>query len=458
MKKLATILTAAVTLIGGEFFNAPALHADSLENALRASLSNSKDLAAARQEWIAARENIGSKTATSDLSARLNSTANQSHIDSRAGAGFEQSQSISADITLSKNLYDGGQTKQNMRLAEIELRTASATFAKAEQKLILETVESYLAVIKARREVNLHVANLKRLEAHVSAAKIRLEAGASTPTRLAEARARLARARSDSISAQTRLINAEDAYQSLTGMGAGTLSTPAMDQGLPTSLDQAENTARKAHPDIAAALSAERAANQRFNTLKAAVSPTLAFSLTASSKAATGTNADKDDVTAKLVFSSPILSTNATRASSRRIAASHSRSQLKYKEAIRLVEVGARKAFRNWQATETRLDAVRSEIDASRLVAKGIASEAQYGQKTNLDLLDAEQDVNDAELRLVTVEHDRLQAAYRLLAAIGRLSAADLGLNSVVTNLDDLPAPQNPFSSTFPFSRRQMAD
>ncbi|MEK9851114.1 MAG: TolC family protein, partial [Candidatus Puniceispirillum sp.] len=106
-------------------------------------------------EWIAARENIGSKTATSDLSVRLNSTANQSHTDSRAGAGFEQSQSISADITLSKNLYDGGQTKQNMRLAEIELQTASATFAKAEQKLILETVESYLAVIKARREVNL---------------------------------------------------------------------------------------------------------------------------------------------------------------------------------------------------------------------------------------------------------------------------------------------------------------
>ncbi len=65
-----------------------------------------------------------------------------------------------------------------------------------------------------------------------------------------------------------------------------------------------------------------------------------------------------------------------------------------------------------------------AEIDASRLVAKGIASEAQYGQKTNLDLLDAEQDVNDAELRLVTVEHDRLQAAYRLLAAIGRLSAS----------------------------------
>ena len=119
---------------------------------------------------------------------------------------------------------------------------------------------------------------------------------------------------------------------------------------------------------------------------------------------------------------------------------------------------GARQAFRNFQATEARLDAIKSEIEASRLVTRGIASEAQFGQKTTLDLLDAEQDVNDAELRLVTVEHDRLLASFRLLAAVGRLTAADVGLAEVLGDLNAMPAPQNPFSTTFPFARRITAE
>jgi len=92
------------------------------------------------------------------------------------------------------------------------------------------------------------------------------------------------------------------------------------------------------------------------------------------------------------------------------------------------------------------------------LVAKGIASEAQFGQKTTLDLLDAEKDVNDAELSLVTAEHNQLLAAFRLKAAIGGLTAEKLGLGDVLGALSDMPAPQNPFYTTFPFQRRTTTD
>ena len=93
---------------------------------------------------------------------------------------------------------------------------------------------------------------------------------------------------------------------------------------------------------------------------------------------------------------------------------------------------------------------MRSRARSKRLVqTRGIASEAQFGQKTTLDLLDAEQDVNDAELRLVTVEHDRLLASFRLLAAVGRLTAADVGLAEVLGDFGDACS-QNPFSTTFP--------
>ncbi|MEL0062727.1 MAG: hypothetical protein VW801_04350, partial [Candidatus Puniceispirillum sp.] len=73
MTKLYHSIVLMAVMIGGAVpLAVPTAHADSLTDALRASLASSKSLAAARQGWVAARETIGTKTTTSDLSARLN--------------------------------------------------------------------------------------------------------------------------------------------------------------------------------------------------------------------------------------------------------------------------------------------------------------------------------------------------------------------------------------------------
>ena len=184
----------------------------------------------------------------------------------------------------------------------------------------------------------------------------------------------------------------------------------------------------------------------------------MAFSLSANTKTGTGTTLDRDEVAAQLVFSSPLISTNATRSASHEIAASFNQAKLNRAEVTRKTEVAAREAFRNWQSTGIRVDAVTSEIEAFRLVAKGIASEAQFGQKTTLDLLDAEKDVNDAELSSVSAEHNRLLAAFRLKAAIGSLTAEEMGLGDVLGQLADMPQTPAPFYNSFPFGRRPITD
>jgi len=180
----------------------------------------------------------------------------------------------------------------------------------------------------------------------------------------------------------------------------------------------------------------------------------LSLSLSATSKDATGKSSDSDVLAGALVFSTPIMSTSATRAKARNIAATHQQAKYARSEAMRVVEVAARAAFRTRQTAQINLDAVQRELKASKLVAAGIASEAQFGQKTTLDLLDAEQDVNDAELRLVTAEHNMRLAAYRLQSAVGGLTAAAMGLGEVLGALSDMPVPADPYSTVFPFSRR----
>ena len=425
----------------------------SLQDAIRSSLKTSNVILAARQSWIASRESIGSNTSTSDLTARLTSTGTLAQTDGRDGKGYNDSNSLGTGIMLSKNLYDGGQTKENVRLAQINLQMASARYAQSEQTVILETIEAYLEVSKAQREVKLHDKNLNRLKAHVDATKIRVDAGAATPTRLAEAKARFARAKSDAILTQTRFNNAQDNFRSLTGTSGYVSVQPAMLYNLPKDMLSAETFAQSAHPDILFAIAAEHAANQAFNTLQAAVRPTVAFSLSANTRMATGTLHDKDEFAAQLVFSAPLLSTNATTSKARNVAANYEAAKLNRTEAIRKVRVAAREKFRNWETTSARLAAVSSEIEAFRLVAEGIASEAQFGQRTMLDLLDAEKDVNDAELSLVNAEHDQIIAAFRLMAAIGKLTAEQMGVGDVLGPLVDLPETKNPFQTTFPFRR-----
>ena len=100
------------------------------------------------------------------------------------------------------------------------------------------------------------------------------------------------------------------------------------------------------------------------------------------------------------------------------------------------------------------ISAVTSELDATMLVAKGIVSEVTFGQKTILDQLDAEQDVNAAELSLVSAEHDVIIASYRFQAAIGRLSVDNLGLGDVLPALADTPSPVPIFTSIIPIRNK----
>lgn len=453
MTYVSRSLAHAVALFATIMLGSPAALSATLDEALRASLVNSAELAAARQSWVSAREQIGVSTSTSDLTGTVKITGNQSHSDSSTTSGFKQSQYASAAITLSKNLYDGGQTAENSKLAQYNLDAATASYSNSEQALILKTIEAYLDVVKAQREVSLHADNLARLESHVKAAEARVRAGAATPTRVAESNARYARAQSDAIASAANLQNAEDNLHSLTGIELRDLSLPAALSSLPDTLLEAENIARAEHPNIRKAIANELSASQQFNTLAAAVKPTVSLSLSASSKDKTGTAGDLDDMSAQIVFSSPFLTTNATRAKSRSVSASHAQSKFARDEAIRSVDVDLRSAFRNVNTTRIRLDAVTSELEATRLVARGIVSEVTFGQKTILDQLDAEQDVNAAELRLVTAEHDIILASYRFKAAMGQLSAVNLGLGDVLPSLTDLPSPDDMFTGIIPITK-----
>lgn len=67
-------------------------------------------------------------------------------------------------------------------------------------------------------------------------------------------------------------------------------------------------------------------------------------------------------------------------------------------------------------------------MQAAQLALNGVIEERNVGQRTTLDVLNAQADVIDAKINQVSAERDIVVASYAILSATGRLSASRLGL------------------------------
>ena len=414
-----------------------------LEEALNASLNTSRELASSREGWIAARESVFSSAGSGDFGLTFSGSGSVSRTDS--GSGYKSSNTHSNKISLSKNLYDFGKVFQKTTLAEINLDRAYASYKETEQSVIIETSNAYLSLIKARRELELKKNNRERLSAHVSAARVRVAEGTETPTGLAEAISRHSRARADEILAISSLENAEDLFQKLTGVDKEGMSNiselPSLKQELPGSVSEAAIRAKENNPNVLIAIAAEKAASQTIVTMQTNQKPDISVSISGTEGKAS------DSVSLSLSISSSLYDSQSTVASARKTVSDHSKARIDLEEARSKAELDGRSAFRDWRAAVTALEAVKSEIEASQLAADGIRNEVKFGLKTALDLLDAEKNVKDAEIRLVSAEHDRLIAELKLGAAMGVLTPKNLGLAYSYNDFKILPRPKNPLDT-----------
>lgn len=415
----------------------------SLEEVLVQSLKNSNKIASSRDSWIAARESVFASNATKEPSVKYSGSGSLSETNS--GSGYTGSDSYSNKITFSKNIFDGGQSRENRKLAEIQLESATASYRNTEQGVVLEAVQSYLNLSKSYQEIELQNDNMIRLKKHVTAAKVNLAEGMGTPTSLAEAEARYARAKADRALFATSLENAKDLFSKLTLMQAGNdlgeAQLPGIEKTLPLTQQTAEELALKNSPTVIIAKLAEKAAGQELQLTQAKQNPTLGLSLSA-----TQSNSS-DSISASISVSSPLYSTNSTVSGARKTVALHSQSMRDLKEAIGNAKIEARAAFRDYEGAIITLNAVVAEVEASRLVVDGVAKELKYGLKTTLDLLDAEKSFNDAKLRLVQARHDITLKEFKLIAATGGLTANKLGIGHVLDKLSDSPRPENPLKN-----------
>ncbi len=337
-------------------------------------------------------------------------------------------------IDISQPLFRGFRTLNTVREAEAVVRAQRANLRIIEQSVLLEAVIAYADVVRDQAVVRLRENNVNVLTRELRATEDRFAVGEVTRTDVAQAQARRAGAVSALDLARANLRTSRAAYERVIGHPPSNLTDPSVPEHLlPKSQQEALAIAEQENPNIVAALYREQAARHVVDRIWGELLPEV--SVDASYDRRFGQGQQFDDVETTRVtgrLTVPIYQGGEVSARVRQAKHTHV-SRLQEVEQFRteaLADVIA--SWARLEASRAQLTSDVAQVEANRIALAGVREEERVGQRTLLDVLNAEQELLNSEVDLVTTRRDLAVSAYTLLAAIGRLSAEHLGLGAAV--------------------------
>ncbi|MFA7602226.1 MAG: TolC family outer membrane protein [Novosphingobium sp.] len=412
--------------------------AEDLREALVAAYNTNPTLQAARANQRATDENVPIEKARGRPSAGAEGAYSE-FVRKSANNFTSPDRALSAQVSLAVPLYSGGAVRNSVKAAETRVEAGQADLRGTESAVFSQVVGAYMDVILTEAVVGLNRNNVEVLEVNLQATGDRFEIGDLTRTDVAQSQARLALARGDTRAAEANLANARERYIALVGRAPGPLEPPPPLPGLPASPDEAVAIALDANPDLLAARERRKAARYDVKVAGASRLPSLqAFGQGAYNDyfgtlgGSSGSSAfTQNETTAQVGVraSIPIFQGGLPAAYRRQAQAREGAAMENEIAAEREVIAQVRSAYSSWRAANEIIDSTQSAVDAAALSLEGVRAENSVGNRTILEILNAEQELLQARVRLITARRNAYVAGFTLLAAMGKAEAQDLGLD-----------------------------
>lgn len=383
-----------------------AAHGETLRQALIYAYRTNPSLTAARAGLRAADEGVPIAKAAGRPT--LSATADYQEFVVRSANSFSAPlRSANANANLSLPLYQGGRVKNSIRAADARVESGRQNLRFTEADVFTAIVSVYMDVMRDGAIVELNRRNVAVLETNLQASRDRFEVGDLTRTDVAQSEARLAVARGQLETAAAQLDTSLENYLRFVGLPARELEQPPGLPGLPRSPVEAVTIALGNSPQLLAAHADAKAAGYDVRVAAASRLPKLS---------AVGSGGYNN-------YLGSLTSTEVRRASA---LESQALEQTIFVE--RRVIAEARAAYSRYQATQAVIRSSKAAIAANELALEGVRAENSVGSRNVLDVLNAEQELLNSRVQLVTAERDAYVAGFTLLAAMGRAEARDLDL------------------------------
>jgi outer membrane protein len=406
-----------------------AAQAESLEAALVATYTNNPSLLAQRAALRATDEGVNQALSGWRPTVSLAASLAERRSDTNLTTKTTSLQPRTLSLSVTQSLYRGGRTLAGIDSAEAAVASGRAQLQVVEQQVLLGTVTTYLNVLRDQALVQLNQNNVSVLQRQFDATSDRFEVGELTRTDVSQAKSRLSRAISDLVQAEGNLESSRAGYETLVGNRPGVLERVPPLAGLPLNVDDAIAVALERNPSLLLAASTERASAFSLRAARGVLLPTVTLSAAYSrSDEATSRTSELTSSTLTASVSIPLYQSGSEYSDIRELAQTNNRRRIEVEESRRAVIEDVTQAWERLNTASARIRSRVDEVASAEVALDGVRQEAEVGSRTTLDVFDAEQELLDARVSLVTSERDEYVAGFDLRAAIGQLTAADIGL------------------------------
>ena len=434
--KVLTGTAAAVVLLGQ--LAALPVRADTMENALLRAYRNNPQLNAQRASVRVIDENVpqalaGYRPKVAGVFAAGVGYTDQL-ADGSAGKKIEQGDQTphSATLTVTQTVYNGNQTANKTRAAESQVFGAREGLRLMEQSVLLAAATIYMDYLRDAAILEVQKSNTHVLELTLKQTRDRYSAGLVTPTDVAQSEAQLAAAQSQELAAVSTLTTTRANFRRIVGIEPANLQPASpVDRYLPPTVGGAIELALRQNPNVTAAMYGVDVSFLTVKINEGALYPSVSLQASVSKVWDPNiTTINQFTAAANAQLNVPIYQGGAEYSLIRQSKETLEQQRLAMEQVRDQARADLVTAWGQLVAGKAQVAAAQSQVDASELAYLGTSKEAQVGQRTVIDILNAQQTLVNARVALVTAQHDRVVASYAVLNAIGRLSPQVLRLST----------------------------
>jgi outer membrane protein len=434
MRKPVSFAVAAL-LVGASL--GPALvpasaAAMSLDEALAATYVGNPELQAARASLRATDEQVPQAlagwrptvTVSGSYGRQISEQNTSTAIDREIGTNPKN-----MTFTVSQPLFRGFRTVNATDGAENTIKAARGSLTATEQTVLLSAVSAYMDVLRDMSVLELNVNNEQVLRRQLDATTDRFEVGEITRTDVSQAEARYAGSVASRIAAESNLQTTRATFEQIVGVPPENLQWPSDVTGLPTTLEDTVQLAESQQPSLVAAEYTARAAVDNVREVRGELLPTVSLEASSTQNWEASNHDSYNNVQSVVAtVSVPLYQAGSVYSRLRAAKSTAGQRRLEVDLAQQQVRASGVQSWESLQSARAQIDSLTSQVDSSRIALEGVQREAQVGSRTVLDVLDAEQELLDAQVNLVLARRNERVASFQLLSAVGMLTAEGLGL------------------------------
>jgi outer membrane protein len=354
------------------------------------------------------------------------------------GGGDTNLRPLTGQLTVSQPIFRGGKTYAEIGRAKALVRQGRAGLLDTEQQVLLASVTAYMNVARDEATVRLEQNNVSVLQKQLDATQEQFKVGELTRTDVAQSQARLAGAQAQLTIGRGQLAASRANFEQVIGRPAETLEDqPAFPQ-IPKTEEEAIETGAKSSPVMVSAMEAEQAADYAVDDAVGSLAPQISvqgqyqyqqYGSGGGSSALLGEAGTTHVASVMGVVTVPIYQGGAEEASVRQAKERHGQTQLLVTNADREVRANVQAAWETYASAQASIESDKVQVSADTTALEGVRREQEVGARTILDVLNAQQELLNAQVTVISAERDAYVAAYQLLQATGQLTARHLALN-----------------------------